>query len=146
MPKFFPRTVPARDPGLQDDIDGLESELEVTVTGLENLLDVLAERPGAAIENRVRQTEAKAESIRAELDELRAKAEQSGSRLVANRVARLAKVLTGGAVDKPAANAALRECFEHVVVDYGEGDLRLKWRHTDQDLTLVYDPGFAAVV
>jgi hypothetical protein len=63
--------------------------------------------------------------------------------LVANRAVRLSKILTAGAVDKAAANAALRKCFREVVVDYGEGDLRLKWRHTDQDFTLVYDAGFS---
>ena len=138
----FKRTVPARDPTLQADVEGYESELEVTLSQLENLLDVLSEKPSAAIENRVRKLEAKADELRAELGDLRAKAEQSSSKLVTNRAERLNKALSTEPVDIAAANAALRECFSHVVVDYDDGDLICNWRHTDQDLTIVYDPGF----
>lgn len=141
--EVFARIVPARDANLQADIDGCDRELHITLTSLENLLDALSEKPSNAIENRVRKLEAKAEKLRAELDELKTKAGQTESQLVANRAERLNKALSTKPVDIAAANAALRECFSHVVVDYDDGDLRCKWRHTDQDLALVYDPGFA---
>ena len=141
----FVRAVPARDPNLQQEIDDLDRIWFESSRDLESLISVLAKEPSAAIERRVRKLESECDEMRAEMEVLRERASQSESKLVANRAKRLSKALSAKPIDKAAANAALRECFREVVVDYVGGDLRCKWRHTDQNLTLVFDPGFSPV-
>ena len=140
----FVRVVPARDPNLQQEIDDLDRVWFESSRNLESLISVLAREPSAAIERRVRKLESECDEMRAEMEVLRERASQSESKLVANRASRLSDVLSMNSLDIAAANAALRECFLSVVVDYGNGDLLLRWRHTNQDLSIVYDAQLAA--
>jgi DNA invertase Pin-like site-specific DNA recombinase len=134
----FAVLVPNRDVELQSSIEAVDHELFETRHDLENLIGVLAKKPSAAIEKRVRKMEGEADQLKAELADLRSKAEQTESRLVARRVERLEKALVAKPLDMAAANAALRECFEKVVVDYECGDLAIVWRHAKTELQVPY--------
>jgi hypothetical protein len=108
-------------------------------------VNVLARQPSTAIERKVRELETECERMRTDLEGLKARAAQSESKLVARRAERLTAALQRSPLDKAACNAALRECFASATVDYNAGELRLRWRHSERDATVIYDAGFEAL-
>lgn len=126
--------MPMADTGLQEEIAGLDDELYRVGQEVERLVDALAEsdRPSRAVAKRLEASEARAAELSEALTAARAKAAQTESKLVQRRAERLRDALIGygtGIVDAPQANAAMRECFTHAVVDYRTGELALHWRH-----------------
>jgi hypothetical protein len=109
------------------------------------LVNAIERKPSAALSKRLAEREAQLETLRAEIKRLRERAAESESKVVTKRAERLSKALkhlTPGTV--AAANSALRECIEAVIVDYTHGTLRLKWRH-GPTTTLDYWPLFTAL-
>jgi DNA invertase Pin-like site-specific DNA recombinase len=143
--EMFARAVPARDANLQQQIDDLDRAWTEASQDLSNLVNVLARQPSTAIERKVRELETECERMRTDLEGLKARAAQSESKLVARRAERLTAALQRSPLDKAACNAALRECFASATVDYNAGELRLRWRHSERDATVIYDAGFEAL-
>jgi hypothetical protein len=107
-------------------------ELELTV---ESLVSAIERSPSAALSKRLATREAEAEKLRAVLKEEEQRAADSESRVVKHRAKRLRECLTRLKTNRdqiPAANAALRECLDSIVVDYPSGHLLLNWRHGAQ--------------
>jgi DNA invertase Pin-like site-specific DNA recombinase len=131
--KDLPRNCPHPDESLQRELEDVEAALANVETQIGNLVDVLAQRPSAAVSKQLTALEAKAAPIRQHRDALNLKAMQTDVKLVRRRVERLKAALAGKTLDVPKANAALRECFEHVVIDYPHGGhmghLVFEWRH-----------------
>lgn len=125
------RKPPIADNTLAAEIDAADEELYHVSKQIEAIVDAIERRPSAALSKRLSEREEQAGALRTELTQLRERAAESESRVVALRAKRLADAVASGL--KPdtlaAANAALRECVESVTVDYPEGLLRLNWRH-----------------
>jgi hypothetical protein len=124
---------PHPDASIQNDLEGVVHELTELEIGIENLLAALAERPSAAVSKKLVELEAKTVQLKAQHDELLTRAAQTDTKLIKRRVERLKDALSGKSLDVAKTNAALRECFEHVTVDYPRSDevghLIFAWRH-----------------
>jgi DNA invertase Pin-like site-specific DNA recombinase len=130
----------------------VEEDLEASIEGhvyalselrdqIETLVDQIECKPSPALSARLAKREAEAEEWRAELQKLQAQAADSESRIVNLRAKRLSEALLQLKKDPQqtaAANQALRECMEKIVVDYKESVLRLHWRHGGKPTALMY--------
>lgn len=140
---------PAPDEDLTDSIKGVAGSIAELEAYIEALADQIERSPSAALSRRLAAREAQLEKTRADLKALEQRAADSASNVVKHRAARLRDCLLRlkrhpGEI--AAANSALRECVEHVTVDYPTGQLILKWRHGVTS-TLVYDANvFVATV
>jgi hypothetical protein len=124
------RNPPIAQNTLAEEIDGADEELYNVNKQIEALVNAIERKPSEALSRRLAEREAQAAKVRAELTQLRERAVESESRVVALRAKRLADAAASLGPDTLAtANAALRECIESVIVDYPEGILRLNWRH-----------------
>lgn len=114
----------------------IERDLQLAQAGVEELegrigalLDQLEAKPSAAIAARVRKLETELDVQKAHRDELAARAAQSESRALKVRTAELLAATTAKTLDRRRVNAALKTLVEGVVIDYGTGELRFRWRH-----------------
>lgn len=124
------RNAPIAQNTLAEEIDEADEELYNVNKQIEALVNAIERKPSAALSQRLAEREAQAARVREELNQLRERAAESESRVVALRARRLADAAASLKPDTlAAANAALRECVESVIVDYPEGVLRLNWRH-----------------
>jgi len=115
---------------LAEDIYAANEESSHLGEQIETLVDAIERAPSPALSKRLAEREAQRDAVRAELQQLKARAADSESRVVALRAKRLAAAIGNLTLSTvAAANAALRECVESVTVDYPEGLLRLAWRH-----------------
>lgn len=91
----------------------------------------LEDSPPRALVEQIHKAEAERDALAAAIEALQRKVTQGESSFVARRVDNLRSALKyfGGMGDVADANAALRECFERIVVDYRTGTLECHWRH-----------------
>jgi DNA invertase Pin-like site-specific DNA recombinase len=123
---------PAPDEDLTDSIKGASGSVAELEAYIEALADQIERKPSAALSKRLAVREAEIEKTRADLQALEQRAADSSSAVVKHRAARLRdclRRLKAHPGEIAAANSALRECVEHVTVDYPTGQLILKWRH-----------------
>jgi hypothetical protein len=124
------RRPPLAESTLAEEIEGADEELYHIGKQVEALVNAIERAPSVALSKRLAEREKQAAAVRADLEQLRERAAESESRVVKLRASRLADALAGLKPDTvAAANAALRECMESVIVDYPQGVLRLNWRH-----------------
>jgi DNA invertase Pin-like site-specific DNA recombinase len=123
---------PAPDEDLTDSIRGVSGAIAETEAYIETLADQIERKPSAALSKRLAAREGQLEKTRADLKALEQLAADSSSNVVRHRAARLRdclRRLKARPDEIAAANSALRECVEHVIIDYPTGQLILKWRH-----------------
>lgn len=126
---------PLVDEDLGAQIGAAEAELFHLSEQIESLVSTIERAPSAALSKRLAARETEADVVRDELEKLTARAADSESSVVRLRAKRLSESLTrfdadlGSSELLAAANSALRECVDAVVIDYKAGELRLKWRH-----------------
>ena len=135
------RDPPLGDEDLSDSIKGVSGFITELEAYIEALTDQIERKPSAALSKRLAAREAQLEKTRADLKALEQRAADSSSNVVKHRAARLRdclRRLKQHPGEIAAANSALRECVEHVTVDYPNGQLILQWRHAVTS-TLVYD-------
>jgi DNA invertase Pin-like site-specific DNA recombinase len=120
---------PITENSLASDIDAADEELYQLGKQIEAIVDAIERKPSLALSQRLEERETQAVAVKTVLEQLRARAADSESRVVKHRAKRLADVLKAEPLAVSAANAAMRECIESVTVDYERGDLRLAWRH-----------------
>lgn len=124
------RKPPIAENTLAGEVDAADDELCRVGKQIEALVNSIERKPSEALSRRLAEREAQAATLRTELEQLRTRAAESESRVVALRAKRLADAIAGlKPATLPTANTALRECVESIVVDYPEGILRLNWRH-----------------
>jgi DNA invertase Pin-like site-specific DNA recombinase len=121
----------SRLPGLLADARTKLSEKDAA---LNRLVDAIALElnPPAVILERIRTAQAERDALAADVERLEKQLAQTAQSLVAQRVEKLRVALSWFEVDRgdiSHANAALRECFESVTVDYLTGKLVMNWRH-----------------
>jgi DNA invertase Pin-like site-specific DNA recombinase len=123
---------PVADNNLTDSIEGITDGLIELELHIESLVDAIERAPSAALSKRLAAREVEADKMRAHLSALQLLAADSESRVVKHRAQRLRECLKRlkKAPDQiAAANAALRECVESIIVSYPTGQLLLNWRH-----------------
>lgn len=123
---------PLADNNLAEQIRDADAALTALSEQIESLADTIERAPSEALSKRLAKREAEAATVRDDLQTLRARAADSESRVVKHRATRLRECLTRLKSDPSAiaaANAALRECVESIVVRYTTGQLVLNWRH-----------------
>jgi DNA invertase Pin-like site-specific DNA recombinase len=123
---------PVADDNLAEQIRDADAALTALHEQIESLTDTIERRPSEALSRRLAQRESEAAQVKDSLQALRARAADAESRVVRHRATRLCELLTRlksdpGAI--AAANAALRECVDSIVVRYTTGELVLNWRH-----------------
>ena len=125
---------------LTREVAQLEAERDNLRRRIEDWAMLLVETPSRTIAAQIQQAEADRERLQAELDRLNQQIHYGGARRVRDSVSRMKAALQWHATDPSDAsgvNAALRECFERIVVDYDKSQLTLHWRH-GQTTTLPY--------
>ena len=123
---------PAPDEDLTDSIKGVSGSIAELEAYIEALADQIERNPSAALSKRLAARESEVEKTRADLKALEQRAADSSSAVVKHRAARLRdclRRLKQHPGEIAAANSALRECVESVVIDYPNRQLLLKWRH-----------------
>lgn len=124
--------VPDTSAELGEEIATLEAqhrELEIRIYDTAKLV---AETPSKTLAQRIRDDEAECDRILAEIARAQAQLQYGSARRVRDSVTRMRAALQWHATDPGDAagvNAALRECFEKIVVDYPRTRLELHWRH-----------------
>jgi DNA invertase Pin-like site-specific DNA recombinase len=139
---------PLVDENLAEEIENVSGALFHHHEEIENLVNTIEHRPSAALSKRLAAREAEAVAIKAELAELEARAEDSESRVVNHRAKRLSESLIRLKREPEqiaAANSALRECLNAIVVDHKAGKLRLQWRNGASSTLLFGTFGFPIV-
>lgn len=111
---------------------------------LENLLDMAARAPSAALSQRIRATEARMDELKRKERELEARIAATHGSLVQRRLEQVKQALEADPLDVGKANVALRQVLSKVIVDYNEGALLLNWLHGGVS-RVAYDHGFTKV-
>lgn len=105
---------------------------EVVEEQIQNLVEAVAQGDTSkAIMRAIAKNEAELDRIRQELEELGQRVADTITNRIENTVAEFCTVTESG--DMAKINAAMRQLFDRVVVDYDTGYLRLYWRHTAQN-------------
>jgi hypothetical protein len=145
------RNPPLVDEDLGDQIKAANLELFQLGEQIETLVDNIERSPSPALSKRLASREAEADAVRGQLKALEARATDSESRIVKHRAGRLADALTAFGEGQEtaellaAANSALRECMDSIVIEYQTGQLRLQWRHGAGSALLYGSLGFSKV-
>jgi DNA invertase Pin-like site-specific DNA recombinase len=132
--KFTP---PHPDEALQIALRDADATVEAKRDAIQNLVDAIAERPSAALSQRLAKLESELDTHLAELAALHDQGAETDSQIVKRRGERLMAALATQPLDIPAANVALRECFSKVIVNWHDGTLALHWRH-DGETEIAY--------
>jgi DNA invertase Pin-like site-specific DNA recombinase len=123
---------PAADNNLAEEIKGADAECDGLQEVIESLVCAIEHSPSQALSKQLAKREAELTAVQAQLKALEERAADSESRVVKHRAKRLSdalKRLRTHPTEIAAANAALREAVDSVVVDYSRGQLLLNWRH-----------------
>ncbi|NKL61891.1 recombinase family protein [Rhizobium beringeri] len=103
---------------------------EVIEGQIQNLVEAVARGDTSkAIAKAIGESEAELDRIREELEELGQRVADTITNRIENTVAEFCAMSESGDLAK--VNAALRQLFDRVVVDYDTGYLQLFWRHTE---------------
>lgn len=117
---------------LRAQIESLEAQREQLRVRIEDMALVLTELPSKTVAARIQQDEAQIEQINLELAQLRSQLQYGNARRVKDAVERMKSALQWHAQDPSdvvGVNAALKECFEKIVVDYPRRQVEMYWRH-----------------
>lgn len=124
--------VPDTSAELRKELEAARAKLAETTTLIEDLATVLSDTPSKTIAQRIQAHEAEAERLRAEIDRLNAQIQYGSARRIRDAVAHMRAALQWHATDPTdvaGVNAALRECFSKIVVDYHNSRLEMHWKH-----------------
>ena len=103
-----------------------------TLNAIDNVVTQIARRQSTALGAKLTVLEADRDKVQATLADLHKQATASDTPLMQKREARYREAFSATPFDPGRANMVLRECLEHVVVDYAHGVLRLKWKHNGE--------------
>jgi DNA invertase Pin-like site-specific DNA recombinase len=123
--------VPDTTADLQQQITALESEIETLQRRIVDMAMLLSDTPSRTVAARIQQDEAECGRLQGELASLKSQALYGGARRVRDSVLRMRSALKWHATDPSdtaAVNAALRECFDKIIVNLGAKELGLHWR------------------
>jgi DNA invertase Pin-like site-specific DNA recombinase len=120
---------PASNTGLGDAIADHEGQLLALTDSIGRLVDELQRAPSDAVSKRLRALEEQQQAVEGELAALREQAEREEHKIVTLKLATLRAALEAEPFDLQAANVALRQSLNRVVIDYRSGFLELHWQH-----------------
>lgn len=132
--------LPSPEADLQAQWERLSVAHDVLGDEIERVVQAIAKAGHSpALLDRLRATEAERGGIGNELSAVEARMADTLTNRIANTGDALLEALNEQRPDIPKANAALRQLFEKVVVDYGGGSLVLHWKHASGAVTgIVY--------
>lgn len=133
--------IPEVDSTLSVQIAATESAIKASQDHLGDLALRLDDTPSKTLASRIQEEEAKCDRLEAELETLKTRAARSGARLVKENARKMRDALLWHAQDSSdlvGVNAALRECFDKITIDYEKQRLEMHWRHGPTS-TLRYD-------
>lgn len=123
-------TVPAGDEGLDAALAAAEVRLSVAYEARDNILAAIERGdPSPTLTARLRALDGEAEAAEAEVRELARQAATATAEAAARRIEAAERAAAEEPRDPGKINAALRQAFLGVVVDYRTGHLRCQWRH-----------------
>jgi hypothetical protein len=124
--------VPDASADLSREIAALEAQQTEIQARIDDMVNLLTNTPSKTVALRIQHDEAELGRIKAELDRLTQQLHYGSTRRIRDTVSRMKAALQWHAKDQSDAievNAALRECFEKIVVDYPRRQLVMHWRH-----------------
>lgn len=128
-----------------DEFEGLIVGADVVADELgeecQELLDELTRTKSAVVRARLAEKEAAWEEAKAELRRLRERREELATPQVRKRLAKLRETLRANPLNVPAANTAVKEALERVVIDPASSRLTLQWRHSDSTTHVMFNSG-----
>jgi hypothetical protein len=140
--------MPASDSTLGAQLAALDEELYEASSECEHMARQLAamtkakKRIPATFTRHAAALEARHDALAGELRSVKESLAQKETRFVRKRAESMATRVAWYGTDPTdivAANAALRECFEKVVIDWPRGLLRFYWRHAAPPSEIVFD-------
>lgn len=136
----------AAEAALANDLAALDAEMDAVTEELEDIRAARRQRQFTPAHHR-RETElyAQLRDIEERQEAARKEIANASSPIVEARLERVLEQLEAGPQDDlTLANAALREAFKEVVVDYRDGTLGFRWRHGGETwITYDYSVSFA---
>jgi DNA invertase Pin-like site-specific DNA recombinase len=142
------RLMPATDPALGEQLAALDDLLGDAASECEHMAVQLAamtrrkEAIPAAFTKHAAALEAKRDALAVEFQAVREQRLQTETRFIRTRTEIMTTRLKWYGTDPTdinAANAALRECFSKVVIDWQQGILRFYWRHGPEPSEIIFD-------
>jgi DNA invertase Pin-like site-specific DNA recombinase len=147
-------SMPAMDPSLGERVAWLEQEFGNAASECDHMVEQLAamtarkEKIPSAFTKHAAALESKRDALAAEYEAVQAELRQNETKFVRKRTENMATCVTWYGTDPSdivAANAALRECFEKVVIDWQHGVLRFHWRHGPPPSEIPFGTQFDAI-
>lgn len=117
---------------IKEEIAAIEAKRAALQVRILDMAMLLTDTPSKTVALRVQQDEAESERLQEELNRLTAQLQHGNARRVKESVMRMKSALqwhTQDPSDVLGVNAALRECFEKVVLDMDHRYLLMYWRH-----------------
>ncbi len=125
---------PAED--LQGRWEQFSSNLDVLEDEIERIVQAIAQAGhSAALLDRLRETEAERDRVRAYLSEIERRIADTITNRITQTGEALVAVILGETIDIERANAMLRQLFERVIVHYPSGTLIFHWKHAPGHMT-----------
>ncbi len=132
----------ANAPSGAHDLDARMAEVELQIDALdemiENVLEAIAIRPSAALTTKLRELEDQRDELQQQQKELANQYAAASSPLVEKRLQEMSDALLVDVIDRPRANALLRQVFNGVTVNWKTGNLELEWKHGGEDMTIPF--------
>lgn len=135
---FIAGTAPTGVTDLDKKLENVDTGLAATHGMIDNILDLIAIRPSPASTAKLRELEDQLEQLQRERQQLAEQHAAASGPLVAKRLEDLTEALTATEIDRPRANAVLRQVFNSVTIDWVTGHLRFEWKHGGDDTDVVF--------
>lgn len=130
--------LPVSDTSIGDALRNVEGGIEALDGIIEDLVAAVEVSASKALLAKLKAREEERDRLEVQRVDLAQRAEESDSKLVKRRMGRYRDAMTAKPFDPAAANVALREMVNKVVVDYDRQALQMYWRH-DGVTEIVYD-------
>ena len=131
-------TPPMTDSRAGDRLVELRAERVELDRAISNLTEAVAQSPLPSLVSKLAGLEAERDKLEAEMARVVPAATNADPAIRSRRVGELQAALQAEPLDKPAANALLRQVFEWVEVDPHRGMLVFKWKGAERRSTLRY--------
>lgn len=134
-------TAPSGDASVDDALDDLYRERDLVDVQINNIIDGIAHGPSAALSERLRKAEDERDRLDQRIRDTIQKVNEASGPLLEHKLAGFKeafRVQEGETLNAARANAALRQLFTEVIVDYRSGQLALAWKHGGGSSSVIF--------
>lgn len=135
---FITANAPSGVQDLDDQLGKIEIQIEALDEMIENILEAITIKPSVALTTKLRQLEGHQEELKRQQKELVSQYAAASSPLVEKRLQAMRDALVAETIDRPRANALLRQVFNGVTVNWKTGTLELGWKHGGKEMSIPY--------